>query len=269
MFDRIGQGIYWDKFWRLVDGCTPCSPGCERCWSARYTHRFDRIGGHRYFTSEEGKFKSYLELRYDSLDRPLHAKKPRCWFILNDLFHKQVPTQFIDRALEIMAATPQHIYLLLTKRANLIEEKLYGPTLDNPGRELGGGDSIDNVWPGVTVCNQEEADKKIPPLLQIPAAVRWLSIEPMLGPVDPNVEWGQGVGELALESGRINWVVLGTESGPGRRPANIEDMINVVNQCRCAGIPVFVKQVEINGKTSKGPSEWPEELRIRELPECK
>ena len=251
MFDRIGQGIYWDNFWRLVDGCTPISPGCEHCWSAKYTHRFDGEIMADWLTRSDQKFNGKIRLRHDHLDLPLRKKKPRVWFILNDLFHKQVPTQFIDRALEIMAATPQHIYLLLTKRANLIEEKIYGTKV--PGhsiRELGGGDYIPNVWLGVTVCNQEEADRKILDLTKIPGFKKFLSIEPMLGPIDISLYFRQrcnskrfcGSCDIGVGHEAIQWVVLGGESGPGARPMNPEWVRSVRDQCQEAGVPFYFKQ---------------------------
>ena len=98
-----------------------------------------------------------------------------------------------------------------------------------------------NIWLGVTVCNQAEADEKIPILLQIPAAVRWISVEPLIDSVDLNVEWGQGVGELALESGLIKWVVLGGETGPGARPMNPDWAISARDECQTGGVPFFFK----------------------------
>jgi len=279
MFDRIGQGIYWDRLWRLVDGCTPISPGCENCWSARESTRMAfnpnpkiHLPVAQLTTMSRIGWTGQIRLREGNLDLPLRTKKPQVWLILNDLFHEDVHRDFILRSFIVMRATKQHTFLLLTKR---IKRAMEWINEWRPAAEVLADMSLkinlfpNNIRVGTTICNQAEADEKIPFLLQIPAAIRFVSIEPMIAPVDPNVEWGQGVGELALESGRINWVVLGTESGPGRRPANLEWMKNIVQQCKEAGVPIFVKQIEINGKTSKNPEDWPIELRIRELPECK
>jgi len=243
MFDRIGQGIYWDRLWRLVDGCTPCSPGCEHCWSARESTRMAfnpnpkiHLPVAQLTTMSRIGWTGEIRLRESNLDLPLRTKKPQSWLILNDLFHKQVPNSFIDQALDVMEVCPQHIFLLLTKRATLIKGKLYGI-------KLGGGDYIPNVWPGVTIVNQGEADRKIRELVKIPATVRWLSIEPMLGPIDLklneyiNCLWGSWKLKRL-----IKWVVLGGESGPGARPMHPDWARSVRDQCQEAGVPFYFKQ---------------------------
>ena len=123
-------------------------------------------------------------------------------------------------------------------------------------------------WLGVTAENQRRADERIPVLLQTPAAVRWVSLEPLLGPIDLNKR------ELLIDKRRfkytlgnyLDWVVVGCESGPKRRPCKIEWVREIVEQCRDAGVPVFVKQLSINGKVSHDMDEWPEDLRVREYP---
>lgn len=192
----------------------------------------------------------------ERLDIPLKRKKPTAWGIWNDLFHPDVPLNFIDRALEVMAACPQHIFLLLTKRANLMDEKLYRITGENPCRELGGGDYVSNIWLGVTACNQKEANDKIPLLLEIPANVRFLSLEPLLGPIDlsrfirkedfpigeeTRGKLQRGLGGHKRETLPIGLVIVGGETGPGARPMKPEWVEDVRDQCIAAGIPFFFK----------------------------
>ncbi len=234
MFDRISKGLFWDRLWRLCDGCTPCSPGCDHCWSARYTHGFDssaeKFGPDwNPLVTSDDQWTGEIRLRHDNLDLPLRTRKPQAWLILNDLFHESIDENFIDAAFIRMAISSEHIFLLLTKRAN----------------EMGGwiakwNPDLKNVWPGVTVCNQEEADEKIPELLKIPAAVRWVSLEPMLGEVDLKYPAFNGADSLVSLEG-ISWVVLGGETGPGARPLHPGWVKSVRNQCLAAGVPFFFK----------------------------
>jgi len=237
MFDRIGQGIYWDRLWRLVDGCTPISPGCENCWSARESTRMAfnpnpkiHLPVAQLTTMSRIGWTGEIRLRENNLDLPLRTKKPQSWLILNDLFHKQVPNSFIDQALDVMEACPQHIFLLLTKRATLIKEKLYGI-------KLGGGDYIPNVWLGITICNQAEADEKILDLVKIIGFKKLLSIEPMLGPITLPYLFKKD-----RMSWPIRWVICGGESGPGARPMHPEWARSVRDQCQEAGVPLFFKK---------------------------
>jgi len=123
---------------------------------------------------------------------------------------------------------------------------------------------LDHIYLGVTVENQKRADERIPILLQIPAAVRFISVEPMLSKIDLGIDIGHGVGDLAID--RLNWVICGTESGQKRRPAKIEWIRDLKDQCVDAGVPFFLKQIEINGKVSHDMYSWPEDLRIRSFP---
>lgn len=227
MFDYISTGRYWDKPWTLVSGCTRCSPGCDHCWALAMEHRF--------------KKKPYFKpvwAHLDRLDIPLRRKKPTVWAIWNDLFHEDVPLYFISDALNIIHACPQHTFLILTKRAKRLSA-MWSSGVTLPG----------NLWLGVTVCNQQEADEKIPLLLQIPAAVRWGSIEPMLGPVDirpflPSITW-EGIDRnkpsgVSLKTG-ISGIVLGGETGPGARPMHPDWPRKVRDDCQAAGVPFMFK----------------------------
>ena len=123
---------------------------------------------------------------------------------------------------------------------------------------------LPHVWIGVTAEDQKRADERIPLLLDTPAAVRFVSVEPMLGSIDLDDFWGAKPGWGEPEG--IDWVIIGCESGPHRRPMQIEWALDLVRQCKAAGVPVFVKQLSINGKVNHNPDEWPEELRVREYP---
>lgn len=225
MFDRIHEGRWWDKAWSLVEGCTPCSPGCDHCWLRGIDRRFKRpLDRVRFVT--------------DRLEIPRRRRKPTAWAIWSDLCHEAVRAGEAIAAFNVMRETPQHIYLLLTKRPQRLLE--LSSAIDWPA----------NCWAGVTVCDQAEADAKLPLLLQVPAAVRFVSYEPALGPVDFRCigEFrGQPLSALAeqvgfVERGSLHWVIAGGESGPDRRPAHPDWFRSVRDQCVAAGVPFFFKQ---------------------------
>jgi len=229
---------YWDKPWSLVDGCTPCSPGCDHCWSAAMASRFQ--GNYNLYPAQvvdNRMFIGNVFLLADRLSIPLKRKKPTVYAVWNDFFHESVPTEFIDDALEVMAACPQHTFLVLTKRAHLMEEKIYGVTPYHGCRALGGGDYLPNVWWGLTVCNQQEADEKIPVFLQAPGK-KFLSIEPMLGEIDINEVMPIYIEE---EESDIQAIILGGETGLGARPMHPDWVRSVRDQCAAAGVLFFFK----------------------------
>jgi len=188
----------------------------------------------------------------EELTAPMRLKKPAQIGVqfMGDLFHEDVPESFICSVLEHAAEATQHTFLFLTKRPDRM--------LEISGRPWY-GHHIPHFWLGVTVCNQAEADAKIPVLLSIPAAVRWLSVEPMLSNVWVPTSYMP----------RLQWVVVGCESGPRRRPCNIEWVRSVVAQCKAAGVPVFVKQLDIGGKVISELTQFPADLQIRAYPEVK
>ena len=315
---RIKQGMYWDRAWSIVEGCTQCSPGCVHCWSAEQTHmraaqKNQKIGRrYRGLTNPEGKFTGVIRLMEETLSLPITEHQPATWAVWNDLFHEDVPFSFIDRAFGIMALADQHTYLVLTKRIDRVlewGEHLQQLLRDDPWdceREemlisiLRGGDESPAItrasynwlntwnarhlgWPlphvliGVTCCNQEEAERNIPVLLQLKArglAARvYVSYEPALGPVDftgPLYAVGQAgrPGVQALDARemwlpRLDWIVAGCESGRGRRPAEAAWFQSVFEQCDAAGIPFFLKQIDIDGKVVKAP--WLNALQMPEV----
>ena len=244
----VERGRYWDRAWSLIDGCTPCSPGCDNCWSASMTHRFNF-----QYTDCVGKFNGKITTRPDKLLIPLKRKKPTVYAIWNDLFHADVRTTFIDDVFEVIAACPRHTFLILTKRAHLMESKIYGnETTEYFIRVLGGGDYFPNVWHGLTICNQQEADEKIPIFLQVPGK-KFLSIEPMLGRIDI----GKWLPQMVYNPGKtiperetfmvIDAVICGSETGPGARPVNLDWIRSLRAQCFMAGVPFFLKHISKKG----------------------
>jgi protein gp37 len=242
-----------------------------------------------------------LQLMADRLDAPLRWRKPRRIFVnsVSDLFHEDVPDAFIDRVFAVMSRSERHTFQILTKRPERMRAYLSDPdrfcsVLDawtrlprRANRHTIERWPLPNVWLGTSVENQHFADERIPLLLQTPAAVRFLSLEPLLEQVDlTNYLW-------TIPGARLNglhWLIVGGESGPGARPFDVAWARWTIAQGRSAGVPVFVKQLGANVASSevasselapfisrakplkdrKGgdPSEWPEDLRIRQFPEA-
>jgi protein gp37 len=187
-----------------------------------------------------------LTLHWDKIDQPLKWRRPRLVFVdsMSDLFHADVPVEFIVQVFAIMARASQHRFQILTKRPGRMASVLRRVRPD----------PLPNVWLGTSVESQDWATIRIPKVLETPAAVRFLSCEPLLGPLDITT-WLQpsdGIGGRALSSngvGRIDWVIVGGESGPGHRPMDPEWARSVRDQCNLAAVPFFFKQW--GGRTPK------------------
>ena len=262
------SALWWDKSWSPVTGCNPISEGCRNCWAERMARR---LAGRCGYPDAPHHFD--VTLHPDRLDQPLRWKKPRRVFVcsMGDLFHKKVPNEFIGRVWAHFLLSQRHTFQVLTKRPRRMLEAVVDIATKYP--------VADNVWLGTSVENQEQADKRIPDLLQTPAAVRFVSVEPMLGPVrwlttDNDAARSRVIGAGkphewrptgAISKG-IDWIVIGCESGPNRRPMELEWAIDLVRQCDAANVAVFVKQLPINGRVSHDPNEWPAELQRREYP---
>jgi protein gp37 len=236
--------IEWtDASWNPVTGCTKVSAGCQNCYAERLADRFYRAGTCAIsgaVIERETDFSSVL-IHPNRITIPLHWRKPRRIFVcsVGDLFHPQVNADFITQVFEVMSACPQHTFQVLTKRPERIEPVLFG----EEGRfYLGGGDYLPNVWLGVSAENQQEFDLRIPILLATGwTGIKWVSIEPMLGPVDlTSVLWYQK--PTTLRTPRLEWVVVGGESGPKARPMHPEWALSVRDQCVEAGVPFLFKQ---------------------------
>lgn len=254
---------YVDKTWNPVTGCTPVSDGCRNCWASRLVKRFPHLHGERapWGTSPHREPILFSEIRFhpSRLDMPLRWKKPRRVLVcsMGDLFHEDVKRDWIDAVWSTIAEARQHTFMILTKRPERMQSYLSKkPTLGS------------HVWLGTSIENNEVAYPRMSALFQTLATNRYISVEPMLGPVDVV----SAAGMAALDMDRLgedlgpHWVICGCESGPGRRPCNIEWVRSLVQQCEVAGVPAFVKQVSINGRVSRVPMEWPEDIRIREWP---
>lgn len=166
---------YWDSAWSLVEGCTPVSEACDNCWLAGISHRFDvgkRDSTRVNETDESGRFTGRIKIRTDRLNIPLKRKTPTVYAIWSDLFHEKVPHTFIYDAIDNMIMSIQHTFLILTKRPKIMRDILMAEESLTP-----------NIYFGVTVENQKQADKRIPILLQIPGK-KFVSIEPMLSSID-------------------------------------------------------------------------------------
>ena len=256
--------IEWtQETWNPIAGCTKCSPGCDNCYAERMAARLASMGkeGYCHVTTREGKWNGKIYHLFNNRpDKPLHWRKPRKIFVcsMSDLFHPKVPFEFQVKLFDMMNHASQHTYQLLTKRPEnmRLAFRKYLEQLDlhfNRMHKVG-----KNVWLGVTVCTQAEADEKIPILLQIPAAKRFVSIEPML----ENIILGPKLGLLYPYdeiAERINWVIVGGESGPKRRECKIEWVESIVDQCKVANVKLFVKQIHKDGKLVKMPAEFPQE----------
>lgn len=280
--------IEWtDQTWNPTVGCTQVSPGCDHCYAKAITERF----------SGKGSFDQVV-LHENRLNAPLHWRKPRMVFVnsMSDLFHQDVPDEFIARVFAVMAITPQHTYQVLTKRHGRMRSLLNTPDFwtsvgrfarhfgyhfkEKAANYLGGGQNIydttewetrrrlDNVWLGVSVEDQKRADLRIPALLDTPAAVRFVSAEPLLGPIDlhgpadahghrarltywllgrpgwgPDVTLPSGLAMRDMTTGpRLDWVIVGGESGPGARPMDPDWACVLRDQCASAGVAFFFKQ---------------------------
>jgi protein gp37 len=293
----------------------------------KQAHRFNGRGqpfeGLTRMTKHGPVWTGNVRLVPEALDEPLRWKKPARVFVnsMSDLFHESVADDFLDRVFAVMALTPQHTYQVLTKRpARMLQYVESMRAVLGRQHELreqieilqkrfslqciqaalaqqsvsGVSGALANVWLGVSVENQATADERIPLLLQTPAAVRFLSVEPLLERIDlkqwiDHCSYYCDHGEQYPEGHRplrslIDWVIIGGESGRGARPCNIEWIRSIVEQCKSVGLPCFVKQLGANPyfaavgydlplarnrRDRKGgdPAEWPEDLRIREYPD--
>ena len=236
--------IQWaTDVWNPTVGCTKISAGCKYCYAERIFNRFH----------PDEKF-SEVHCYQERLDQPLHWEKPRRIFVdsMSDLFHEDIPNDFIAQVWLTMVCSPWHIFMILSKRPKRMLKIARHPYIGIFERDH---NDLPNVWLGVSVEDQKTADERIPILLQTPAAVRFVSVEPMLGPLMIDTYLGDLPEDEdgAPYPGKIDWVICGCESGPGARPMDLDWARNVRDQCQAAGVPFFLKQAVINGKMVKMP----------------
>ncbi len=268
----MGTKISWtDETWQPVVGCTKISDGCKFCYAEKMAIRLARIEQARKY--KKRKYHHVVELYKKpprwrkntycdkaALDKPTHWKNPRRIFVcsMGDLFHESVPDGFIidvfdvaaqaaamGHTLQFLTKRPQRLFELVTNYINWIK--------DEP-----------NIWLGVTAENQKLLWERGLILAEIAAAKRFISFEPLLSEIS--------LGEVQICDGiwlheYIDWVIIGCESGSKRRPCKIEWVKDLVNQCKAAGVAVFVKQLDINGKVVKDITKFPKDLQYQEYPE--
>lgn len=238
MGDR--SAIEWtEATWNPTTGCDRVSRGCDNCYALTLAKRLKAMGQPRYQRDGDPRTSGPgfgLTLHPDSLTLPLTWRRPRLVFVnsMSDLFHAQVSVEFVREVLEAIAATPQHTYQVLTKRARRLRR--LAPSLTWPS----------NLWVGVSVEDANAVDR-IDDLRDVPAALRFLSCEPLLGPLS----------DLNLDG--IGWVIVGGESGTNARPLHPAWVVDLRDQCTRAGVPFFFKQWggrtpkaggrELNGRT--------------------
>ena len=335
------SGEWTNRTWSPVTGCSKVSAGCKNCYAERIFPRSyskDRVplvqNGRDPDPARDSDFRprQFTDVRWhpDRLERPLHWRRPQRIFVnsMSDLFHEDVPFEFIDKVRAVMQLTPQHTYQILTKRPermHILSAALSIERMDRLMDWVAGfcdEDAIEwaipeiehmcdkplpNVWLVVSVENQPTADERIPILLQTPAAVRGVSYEPALSAVDFTQIKCVGAGFMNALTGQyhetdactdgLDWVIIGGESGPGARPFNIQWARDVIAQCEEANVARFVKQLGTNpvrpwdkdqdpvsllaegedesevilqmvldDRKGGNMAEWPEDLRVRELP---
>lgn len=264
--------IEWtDATWNPLRGCSRVSDGCRNCYAEKVANRFSGPGQpYEGLIAKGGQWNGKIKLVPEKLSEPLRWKKPRMVFVnsMSDLFHESVPDDFIDKVFAIMARRPKHTFQILTKRP---ERMLRYLSSTNIGRRVNSylpstvnySMPLPNAWLGVSVEDQVTADERIPLLLQTPAAVRWVSAEPLLGPV--NMTWvDRSDGMMVERFPFIDWVVAGGESGAKARPMHPEWVRSIRDQCVAAGVPFFMKQM--GGRAKKTMAGIPEDLMIREYP---
>lgn len=291
----MSTGIQWtDETWNPIAAfdrdtgkrgwyCARVSPGCEHCYAATM-NRFR--GNGRDYSAQNAK---HVECRIveKTLMDPIKWRKPRRVFVcsMTDLFLDEHTDEMIMRVFSVMAEAERHIFQVLTKRPERMLRWFteYLPEACS-GEQPAPVWPLPNVWLGVTVEDQRRADERIPLLLEAPAAVRFLSCEPMLSAVDLSPYLPiETIGGVELERW-LDWVIVGGESGRGARRFNLAWARSIVSQCRTSGTAIFVKQLgrspveltngvvtwpEFDLKDSHGGdmAEWPEDLRVREFPE--
>jgi len=292
------SSIEWtDSTWNVITGCTLVSEGCRHCYAAtlaagRLQHHPSRKGLARVNAAGEAKFTGKVRFNEEWLDQPLRWRRPRMIFVCahGDLFHENVPDEWIDRVFAVMALARRHTFQVLTKRPERAraylskdheETDLFERIADAGARMMEDGDNtfdylsgidwpLPNVWLGTSVENQATADERIPHLLAAPAAVRFLSAEPLLGPIDLEAmpfadgdarhRWSATTGQALMYAEstaggpnftcrinkpikpHIDWVIVGGESGRGARPLHPDWARSLRDQCAAARVAYFHKQ---------------------------
>ncbi len=311
-------GIAWTSAtWNPLRGCTKVSAGCTYCYAETMAARFAGPSQPYEGTIVDGRWSGKIRLVPEALAQPLRWRRPRRIFVnsMSDLFHPDVPDDYIAAVFGVMAMAWRHTFQVLTKRPERMAKWVSSVTTEqiaiglrrydvdfsldedqvvatmnyvngwarwrempDDGNPCNGTKSrwpLPNVWLGVSVEDQRTAEARIPLLLDAPAAMRFLSCEPLLGKVDLAYSAFNGADSFGTMPG-LGWVIVGGESGPKSRPCGVGWIGRIVADCARAKVPCFVKQLgseplgcdTLNMRHPKGgdPAEWPEALRVREFP---
>jgi protein gp37 len=303
--------IQWTQHvWNCVRGCSMAkgseAGGCLKCYAALQAARnlpgmcSPTTGAPFAIMRDSGpRWTGEVELIKSMLNIPLRRRKPTTYFVnsMSDLFHESLPDEAIDRVFAVMSLCPQHTFQVLTKRAARLPQYfadlsyrteiigIYAELMRGMDRYVRSGDDdrisprwplpLQKVWLGVSCEDQKTADERVPLLLQTPAAVRFLSCEPLLSGLDLSKHLSP---KQKLVNGAPFWVIVGGESGPGARPCDLGWIRSIRDQCAMAGVACFIKQlgadprggrIRLKLKDRKGGdmSEWPEDVRLRQMPE--
>lgn len=284
------SGIEWtDATWNPVAGCSLVSPGCTNCYAMKQAQRCASMGLAKYagltqVVKGKAVWTGAVRLDEASLEQPLRWRRTRRIFVnsMSDLFHEALPDEAIDQVFAVMQGAPQHQFQILTKRPKRMRDYVLGGAPQRISK-LEPGTLVQwplpQVWLGVSVEDQARADQRIPLLLQTPAAIRFISAEPLLGPLDL---WLY-LDPMRQFRRRLDLVICGGESGPGARAFDIQWARDLIEQCQAATVAVFMKQLgrhpyeesenahaafKTGLKDRKGGdmAEWPPDLRVREMP---
>jgi protein gp37 len=284
--------IEWTDYnWNFLRGCSRVSEGCRNCYAEGVAARFSGEGmpyeGLAKFVDHKPRWTGEISFHEDILIEPLTWRRPRKVFVnsMSDLFHEKVTDEMLHKAFAVMALTPQHTYQILTKRPERMRKYFFRDNEETIRRwhnayPKGGLVEtlwtlpLPNVWLGVSVEDQKTADERIPLLLNTPASVRWISAEPLLGPIKFKTAkgWDKSYDDefwmaekasviddfayWAIHDNGLNWVVVGGESGSGARPCDVQWIREIVDQCKAAGVPVFVKQLGAKPEDSSHKDIW-------------
>jgi protein gp37 len=311
----VTSSIEWtDLTWNPLRGCEKISAGCKHCYAETIAKRFCKPGLPYFGIATEKGWTGNIGFIPSKLAAPFRIKLGRRIFVnsMSDVFHERVKREDIATLFGVMSVLPRHTFQLLTKRpfvavtwydwiasaahelgcqrALIAQEHAHEYLSDSFPLIAENGSYLSVPWPlsnlhlGVSVENQDVLDCRFLELMLCPAHVRWLSCEPLLGPLDLTDKLGQWsacdcdsnypvdedgcclmCGEDSIQYG-VDWVVVGCESGPHRRPCNADWVRSIVDQCRKANVPCFVKQLDLGESVSNKPHEWPEDLRVRMFP---
>lgn len=294
--------ISWtERTWNPVTGCDRVSPGCDRCYALTMARRLKAMGQPRYQRDGDPRTSGPgfgVTVHPEAMHEPLRWRQPARVFVnsMSDLLHPRVPDDAVAEVFAVMALAQRHTFQLLTKRharlRALLADNHFVEQVAAAARRrdrcdpalYDAGWPLPNVWVGVSVEDQQRAEARVPALLATPAAVRWVSCEPLLGPVDlgraacPGTRAGSGAvphlgGCCALAVCQLDWVVLGGESGPGARPMDLAWARSLRDQCAAGGVPVHVKQLGSATARQLGArgaghrvEDLPADLRLRDQP---